>query len=951
MPNSASWFVKRRALYESKYVPLNRMIGCLLFLVSWFLVNGCQSTPETKVYRIGFSQCTGGDEWRKTLLNDMKRELTFHSNYTLLYEDAGNSTAKQLAQVQSLVDRDIDILVISPNETTPFTKVIEAVFRKGIPVILLDRKIETESYNAYIGGDNVEIGRLAGAFIGNHLKGRGRVVEVWGLPSSSPAQERHRGFREELKKYPNIQVVKELNGQWERDTVRHVVASELNALKKADVLFAHNDVMALGAYAVCKQNGIQNELEFVGIDALPGPNAGMQAITDGILKASFLYPTGGEEAIETATRILEGKSVKREQILNSIQVDGSNIRALKAQSDKLLAQQLDIEKQSQSIDTLTQTYTSQKNRLYFTLACLLVVILLGAWALYLFRSKQAAYRTLEKQNQEIRDQKDKIETVSQQARSATEEKLRFYSYISHEFNTPLSLILTPTEDLLSKKTVSPHDLKSNLSLVQKNAYRLLRLIDQMLDLRKTDAGKQQLHTSEQDLTAFIQDIVQDFKRKAEKQRIDLQFIPAKPCLPVWFDTEKLDKVIVNLIANAFKYTPKGGLIHVRLDVLNSQVRIQVQDNGEGMTPDEQAHAFDLFFSGTKSFNLSKGLGLALSMEFIQLHQGEISVQSEKDKGTTFTILLPLGNVHLTAEEMNGPPLRAGSQQASLHQDLAGQPAQTPHRMLIDMDDDDVPESGPLLSNQAGTLLVIEDNDDLRTFLTTRLGSEFAVVAENTGEKGWERALEIIPDLIISDIMLPGMDGLQLTQRVKADLRTSHIPVILLTAKGQMEQRIEGTRAGADAYVTKPFNTTYLLEILRTTLANREKWQRRYASDFLSQTTGTGNRQDKKFLNELTGLIELHLTDPDFGVEKLSRDMGLSRVQLYRKVQALLDMNVIDYVAEIRLKKAKRLLAESTKSMAEIAYETGFNSPAYFTTFFKQHTQKTPSEYRKLPVGV
>lgn len=950
MRNSASWFVKRRSLYVGLYVSSNQVVGCLLFLIGCLLVSGCQSTPETRIYRIGFSQCTGGDEWRKTLLNDMKRELTFHPNYTLLYEDAGNSTTKQLAQIQSLVDRDIDILVISPNEARPFTKAIEAVFRKGIPVILLDRKVGTDSYNAYIGGDNVEIGRLAGAFIGNHLKGRGRVVEVWGLPSSSPAQERHRGFREELKKYPNVQVVSELNGQWERDTVRHVVASELNTLKNADVLFAHNDVMALGAYAVCKQNGIQNELEFVGIDALPGPNAGMQAITDGILKASFLYPTGGEEAIETAARILEGKSVKREQILNSIQVDASNIRALKAQSDKLLAQQLDIEKQSQRIDTLTQTYTSQKNRLYFTLACLLVVILLGAWALYLFRSKQAAYQTLEKQNEEIRDQKDKIETVSQQARLATEEKLRFYSYISHEFNTPLSLILTPTEDLLSKKTVTPHDLKSSLSLVQKNAYRLLRLIDQMLDLRKTDAGKQQLHMSEQDLIAFIDDIVQDFKRKAEKQRVDLQFMPTKLCLPVWFDRDKLDKVIVNLIANAFKYTPKGGLIHLRVDVLNGQVRIQVEDNGEGMTPDEQAHAFDLFYSGTRPFNLSKGLGLALSMEFIQLHQGDISVQSEKDKGTLFTILLPLGNAHLTADEMNSSPLRAGSPRALSNQDSADPTPQMPHRILIDMDDEDMPQTSPVLAGQVGTLLVIEDNDDLRTFLTARLGNEFTVVAENTGEKGWERALEVIPDLIISDIMLPGMDGLQLTQRVKADLRTSHIPVVLLTAKGQMEQQIEGTRAGADAYITKPFNTTYLLEVLRTTLANRQKWQRRYASDFLSQG-GTGNREDKKFLNELTGLIEQNLTDTDFSVEKLSRDMGLSRVQLYRKVQALLDMNVIDYVAGIRLKKAKRLLAESTKTMAEIAYETGFNSPAYFTTFFKQHTQKTPSEYRKSPVGV
>jgi len=323
-----------------------------------------------------------------------------------------------------------------------------------------------------------------------------------------------------------------------------------------------------------------------------------------------------------------------------------------------------------------------------------------------------------------------------------------------------------------------------------------------------------------------------------------------------------------------------------------------------------------------------------------LHQGEISVQSEKDKGTTFTILLPLGNAHLAPEEMG----------RSVSRNALNPGSSAPQRLLADLDEDEVASPVDLSTGQSGTLLVVEDNDDLRTFLTARLGHEFDIVAESTGESGWERALELIPDLIVSDVMLPGMDGLQLTQRVKADLRTSHIPVLLLTAKGQMEQRIEGTRAGADAYITKPFNTAYLLEVIRTTLANREKWQRRYASDFLAQSTG-GNRQDKKFLNELTGLIEQGLTDATFSVERLSRDMGLSRVQLYRKVQALLAMNVIDYIAEIRLKKARRLLSESTKSMAEIAYETGFSSPAYFTTFFKQHTQKTPSEYRKSPTGV
>lgn len=926
------WRVFLLLFHSGKFLVRNRPVTPVLLAILWTVLGSCQSAPENKPIKIGFSQCTGGDQWRQTMLNDMKRELTFHANYTLLYEDAENSTTRQISQIQALVEQGIELLIVSPNETAPFKKIVETVFAKGIPVILLDRKIDTESYNAYIGGDNTEIGRLVGSFVGLYLKGRGNVVEIWGLPGSSPAQERHRGFLEELRKYPGVKIVKELNGQWEKDTARQVVTANLAAIKNADLLFAHNDVMALGAYEVFKKNGLQNQLAFAGIDALPGPKGGMQLVTDGILKATFLYPTGGEEAIETAVKILEGKAVNRETILNSIQINAANVRAIKAQSDKLLAQQADIERQSQRMSELTQTYTSQKNTLYLTLASLLIALLLSAYALYLYRSKQTAYQTLEKQNEEIRQQKDKIETVSQQARLATEEKLRFYSYISHEFNTPLSLILTPTEELLDKKTVGPHELRTRLSLVQKNAYRLLRLVDQMLDLRKTDAGKQRLHASEQDVVAFVREVVQDFRGKAQKQRIDLQLVTALTAQPLWFDAEKLDKVLFNLLSNAFKYTPKGGFIHVHLDRLEPQIRLQVRDNGEGMTPDEQAHAFDLFFSGTKPYNLGKGLGLALSMEFIQLHRGDIRVTSEPGRGTLFTVLLPLGSDHLEADEMTSTASR-----------------RTLNPSTIEVDSEEELAGAPPLAvptRRAGTVLIIEDNDDLRTFLTTCLGPEFDLIAEAEAEKGWEQALEAIPDLIISDIMLPGVDGLQLTQRIKADLRTSHIPVVLLTAKGQMEQRIEGTRAGADVYIAKPFNTTYLLETVRTTLENRRKWQRRYASDFLVASASSG--PDKKFLNQLTALIEQNLTDAGFGVEKLSRDMGLSRVQLYRKVQALLDVNVVDYITEIRLKKAKHLLIETNKPMSEIAYETGFNSPAYFTTFFKQHTRKTPSDYRKSP---
>ncbi|WP_338868731.1 substrate-binding domain-containing protein [Spirosoma sp. SC4-14] len=926
-----SWVLSRFTLLSRRLLSLNTWPILFCCLVG----AGCTSPTENKSFRIGFSQRTEADTWRKTMLDDMNRELSFNPEIELLVENADGQSAKQVQQIQKLIGQQIDLLIVSPNAALPITPIVEKAYQQQIPVVILDRRTASDEYTAYVGADNVEVGRTAGIYANALLHGAGNVLEIGESPGSSADIDRHRGFIEVIHQHPGLRLVTKLEGDWDTHSFAGKLTKLLQEKPGLQLIFAQNDRTALKAYRVCQQAGVANQVKIIGVDGLPGKNEGIDLVDRGILSATVLYPTGGKEAIQTALAILNKQPFKRENRLPITLIDSTNVRIMKLQNERIMAQQTDINRQIRRIRELTQTYSSQKNTLYFTLICLIVVIALAAWALYLFRQKRAAYQTLERQNQEILDQKDQIEAVSQQARAATEEKLRFYSYISHEFNTPLSLILTPTEDLLEKKNVSPHELKTSLGLVQKNAYRLLRLVDQMLDLRKTDAGKQRLHASEQDLVAFVREIVHDFARKAQKQRIDLQFIPERTSLPVWFDAEKLDKVLFNLLSNAFKYTPKGGLIHVRLTLLDNWVQIQVSDNGEGMTPEEQEHAFDLFFSGAKPFNLGKGLGLALSMEFIQLHQGELRVQSEKGIGTEFTIQLPTGNQHLSPDEMGKP---------------ASPSVIRPRILTLDEEVDDTGELIVNVPKQASTVLIVEDNDDLRTFLATRLGQEFEVVVEKTGENGWERVLEIVPDVIISDVMLDGtaLDGLQLTQRIKADSRTSHIPVILLTAKGQMENRIEGTRAGADAYITKPFNSTYLLETLRTTLANRAKWQRRYSADLLPQPA---NRQEKKFLNELTALIEKHLADPTFSVEKLSREMGLSRVQLYRKVQALLAMNVSDYLAEVRLKKAKYMLKETNKSMAEIAAETGFGSAAYFTTFFKQHTQKTPSEYRKSPMRV
>lgn len=920
------------------------MLWNALFSLLMFLLGGCSTAPE-KTYRIGFSQRTQADTWRRSMLASMKQELSFNPDVEFIVKDAEGQSDKQVRQIQELIDAKVDLLIVSPNAAKPITPITERAYQLGIPVIIVDRRTASDQYTAYVGANNVDVGRTAGQYASALLKRRGQLIEIGESPGSSADIDRHTGFAEVVRTRPGLQLAGKLDGDWDKQSFSADLTALLRANPATQLIFAQNDRTGLKAYAICRQLGIDRRIKIIGVDGLPGKNEGIDLVDRGILDATVLYPTGGKEAIRTAMAILKKQPFRRENRLPITLIDSTNVDIMKLQNQKAIEQQTDIEKQNQNLATLTRTYTSQKNTLYLTLASLIIALLLGMWALYLFRSKQRAYlklarqhEQLEAQNEEIRAQKNQIEVVSQQARTATEDKLRFYSYISHEFNTPLSLILIPTEDLLAKKTVGTHELRGNLSLVQKNAYRLLRLVDQMLDLRKTDAGKQQLNASEQDLIAFVRDIVTDFGRKAEKQRIDLQLITDQAGLLSWFDTEKLDKVLFNLMSNAFKYTPRGGRIHVQIDTTDGQVRIQVIDNGEGMTTQEKEHAFDLFYSGTPTFSLSKGIGLAMSLEFIQLHRGDITVTSAKGQGTTFTITLPLGSDHLDASEQTGPAGR--------------------YRPFIETEPD--AEAEPVLrptGRHNGTLLLIEDNDDLRAFLINRLGAEFDIIAETTAERGWERILETIPDLILSDVMLPGLDGsgldgpgldgIQLTQRIKSDWRTSHIPVILLTAKRQLEQQIEGTRAGADCYITKPFDTTYLLETLRTTLANRRKQQQRFATDALPKSD---NKQDRRFLNELTALIENNISDPSFGVEKLSREMGLSRVQLYRKVQALLNKNVVDLLSEVRLKKARQLLRDTTRNVAEVAVETGFSSPTYFTTFFKQHTGKTPSEYRRNPVS-
>lgn len=902
----------------------------LSFLI--LLATACHQPQGAKKFTIGFSQCTGGDAWRRQMKIAMEGELAFYPDMQLVYKDAENSSSKQVNDIEAFIDSKVDLLIVSPNEATPITPVVEKAFKAGIPVIIVDRKTSSSMYNAYVGADNYEIGKLAGSYIAELLKEKGKILEIWGLPGSSPAIDRHRGLWESLRDYPEIVSVGDIYGKWEQDTASLEVEKAFATLPEFDILFAHNDVMAYGAYQVLQQLRPDNKIRFIGIDALPGPGAGIQFVDDKILTATFLYPTGGEESIRIAHQILNKQPYDKENVLHSTVVDARNVRVMKLQSDKLLNQQKDIVRQQQLLNEQIQTYYNQRTLIYILLVSLIALVIFGSIAALSWREKNEVNRRLETKNQEILRQKDTIAEMAEHAEHATQEKLRFFTNISHEFKTPLTLIMGPVEELLDDQNHGRSSMRENLTLIKKNSLRLLRLVNQLMDFRKIEDRKMIVKPSEHDLVRFTSDIMAAFEKLARKRKIQFHFQSDADVLYAWFDPDMLDKVIFNLLSNAFKFTNERGTIWLRLavDENHKNALLWIEDNGLGMSEQQVEHAFDRFYTGGGSGGT--GIGLSLSREFMELHKGDLRLSSELGKGTRFCIMLPLGNAHF--EE----------------QLLVTSKVEWKHNAGFDFINETVPtntgEPDQSLHQKDYTILLIDDNHELRKFLVHRLCTEYNIVEAIDGTAGMHLAFEKVPDVIICDVMLPGMDGFHVVKSLKEDLRTSHIPVILLTAKGSIEQRITGIKTGADEYITKPFVFEYLSARIKSLIQNREVLKSHYSHDFtVPAITNPGHSLDRKFINDFTSLIEKNIGNPDFHVNELARDLGMSRVQVYRKVKALIGHSVNDYIVSIRLKKSRFLLLHSDKTIAEIAFEVGFSSATYFSTAFKARFNQSPKEFK------
>ncbi|TDW97587.1 two-component regulator propeller domain-containing protein [Dinghuibacter silviterrae] len=515
-------------------------------------------------------------------------------------------------------------------------------------------------------------------------------------------------------------------------------------------------------------------------------------------------------------------------------------------------------------------------------------------------------------------------------------KIRFFTNVSHEFRTPLSLILAPLEKLIKQEGTGA----AQFQLMYRNARRLLNLVNQLLDFRRMEVQEFTLHRSSGDVVRYVRELTQSFSDISEKRHIALDFQSEVGECVTAFDRDKLEKIVFNLLSNAFKFTQEGGRVDVRVRVDGDAVEIRVADTGIGIPADQQDRIFERFFQHDlpgNMINQGSGIGLALTKEFVKLHQGTITVESEPDKGSCFIVRLPIVQLPPKAVaredgEAAGTPVGGDAAHAPAGEARSG---------------DDAAGAPPPRTRKRPTLLLVEDNEDFRFYLKDNLRAYYEVVEAPNGKEGWKKVQASPPDLVVSDIMMPEMDGIALARRIKHDPRTAHIPVILLTARADEEQQLEGFGTGANDYITKPFNFELLLARIRNLLAQKRHQRAASKNMEVNPSPVEVTPLDQQFLRQSVEAVEARLSDPDFSVEDLSRALHCSRVTLYKKLSSLTGKAPLDFIRHIRLKRAADLLAKSQLTVAEIAYEVGFNNPKYFAKFFKREFGVQPSAYKQL----
>lgn len=694
---------------------------------------------------IGVSQCSD-DLWRQKVNCEIKIGQYQYKNVDVVFASADNNGQRQARQIDSLVNAKVDLLVVAPSDVKTVAPAIERAYRAGIPVILYDRMIESTHYTAYIGTDNVAIGKEVANYLAHQLQGRGTVVEITGERGSTPVADRHRGFMQGMKAFPQIQVVT-LEGDWNLAGAKKLMRQYMDAGKPVDAVFGHNDAEAWGAQQAAKEKNREKQMLFVGIDGLPGENQGVDLVAKGVMTASYIYPTKGETIVPLAMNILQGKPYKRMNYFQSALVTAENAKLIDMQYKEIEDQTADLNTIYSSINEYMKMYRWQK---IINILAVAVVLLLLIMIFY---------------RRKVRREKEKL---NEQRKQMADDKIAFFTNVSHQLRTPLTLVSGPLNRLMQADNYT-EEQKMLLQVVSRNVGQL------------------------ETLTA---------------------------------------------------------------DVLNFK---------------EQVDA---------------------------MNQASADEACEK--------------------ELSQHVLRDSRHQMLLQQDV----------------------------EELSTILIVDDNEDIRSYLRVLLAGQYYVIEASDGQNGLRLAKESVPDLIVSDVMMPVMDGLTFCSKIKEDEVTSHIPVILLTARSEESQRIEGYEHGADAYITKPFSDHLLLVRISNLLQARRQRKNDEAKQMLSaEDIQTDEPGERMFLERFKKAAKSHIGDANLRMDDLGSELSLSKVQMYRKVKALTGKTPAEVLREMRMQKAYSLLKQTDKTISEVAAEVGFAIPGYFSACFKKQFGINPTELR------
>ena len=892
-------------------------------------LTGCQ---QEKKWRIGVSQCSS-DDWRDKMNGEIDREMLFHEDAEVEIRSADDNCRRQIDDLRYFADNGFDIIIVSPNEADSLTPVIKEIYDRGIPVIIFDRNIYGDSYTARIGADDVGLGRAAARFALSETGHEPKALEIYGLKGSTPAEDRHSGFADEFSRGGG-RLAAIGYGKWNMDDAVRAVDSLLDINSDIDVIYCHNDRMAIGAAEVARRHGLDH-VKIVGIDA--APEIGVKAVADGVIDATFLYPTEGHKLIQTALAILRGEPYERDEIIPAASaVDSSNADILLLQNASLAEETAKMELLKSQVDDYWTKHSAQTTLFY----ALIVILVLVSGVLFLLLRAFWQHRrhqvALMEQNKLLELERDKQKELNEQLNAATQSKLAFFTNVSHDLRTPLTLIAEPVEQMTraGNLTEQQHTL---MRIADKNVRILRRLINQILDFRKYENGRLTLALEEVDVRSLVDEWVEAFRPLARKHDIKLTVECSGEVPPsMAMDVEKMERVVFNIVSNAFKYTPDNGSIIVRAGMDGGSLVIEVADTGKGIPVDDIDKIFDRFYQVDKVRPQGSGIGLSLAKAFVELHGGRISVSSVPGEGSEFRVEIPV--THVASEAVESARVASG-QPDDIDAELGS----------IEPTDAAADDGKPLL-------LVIDDNADMRLLVASLMKDEYRIATAADGRQGLKAAARYVPDLIICDVMMPVMDGLECCRQLKSEISTSHIPVLLLTACAMDEQRVEGYDSGADGYLSKPFNEAVLKSRCRSLVANRKRIHDLWsgadtaapaeATPRKNAPSGSGAADiDNDFYSRFIDVFQRRMGEAELSVDTLAAEMGLGRSQLYRKIKALTNYSPVELMRSLRLRQARSLLTSTDKTISEIAYEVGFSSPAYFTKCYKDAYGETPTELR------